>query len=64
MSEKTFLRVASAIFLLVAAVLLSRLAFKWEVVLAGWLVPVWLSAVAFAITAYLAYEGFRLGGKS
>ena len=64
MSAKTFLRIAGVIFLLVAVVHLLRLVFKWEVVLAGWSAPLWLSAVAFVIAAYLAYEGLRLSGRS
>jgi len=60
MSVKTFLRVSGVIFLVVAVVHLLRLVFQWEVILAGWPAPVWLSAVAFAIAAALAFEGFRL----
>jgi hypothetical protein len=60
MTVKIFLRVSGLIFLLVALVHLLRLVFKWEVILAGWPAPVWLSAVAFVIAAVLAYEGFRL----
>jgi hypothetical protein len=63
-STKTFLRLAGSIFLLAAVVHLLRLVFNWEVVLAGWPAPVWLSAVAFVIAASLAYEGFRLSGRS
>jgi len=60
MSVKTFLRVSGVIFLVVAVVHLLRLVLKWEVILAGWPAPVWLSAVAFVIAAALAFEGFRL----
>ena len=60
MSRKTFSILAGVIFLLVAAVHLLRLVFRWEVILAGWQVPLWISAVAFLIAASLAYEGFRL----
>ena len=62
MRVKTFLRV-SVIFLIVAVVHLLRLVFKWEVILAGWAAPVWLSAVAFVIAAALAYEGFQLSRR-
>jgi len=64
MSEKTFLRLAGVIFLFVAIVHLLRIVFKWEVVLAGWPAPVWLSDVAFVVAALLAYEGFRMSRKS
>jgi len=60
MSVKTFLRLSGVIFLLVAVVHLLRLVFKWEVILAGWPAPLWLSAIASVVAAALAYEGFRL----
>jgi len=52
--------VSGVIFLLAAGVLLSRLLLNWELVVDGWPVPLWFSAVAFVIAAALAYEGFRL----
>ena len=60
MSKNTFSSLAGAIFLIVAIAHVLRLAFKWEVIVAGWQVPMWLSAVAAVIAAYLAYEGFRI----
>ena len=60
MSRKTFSILAGVIFSLVAAVHVLRFVFRWEVTLAGWQVPPWISAVAFVIAAFLAYEGFRL----
>jgi hypothetical protein len=64
MSQKTFSLVAGLIFLLVAVMHVLRLAFKWEVVLNGWSVPMWVSAVAIVITAYLAFEGLKLSRRS
>ena len=63
MSRKTFTSLAGVIFLLVAAVHLLRLVFRWEVILAGWQVPLWISAVGFVLSAFLAYEGFRFSKK-
>lgn len=60
MSRNTYSLVAGAIFLIIAAGHALRLILKWEVVFAGWQLPLWVSAVAFVFTAYLAYEGFRL----
>ena len=60
MHRKTFTIVASVIFFLVAVVHVLRLVFKWEVILAGWHLPLWISVVALIIAASLAYEGFRL----
>jgi len=50
---------AGTIFLIVALAHALRLVFKWEVIVAGWLVPMWVSAVALVIAAYLAYVGLR-----
>jgi hypothetical protein len=64
MSQKTFSLVAGLIFLLIAVMHVLRLAFKWEVVVNGWSVPMWVSAVAIGIAAYLAFEGLKLGWRS
>ncbi len=60
MSKNMFSLVAGTIFLIVAVAHALRLAFKWEVIVAGWQVPMWLSGVAVVIAAYLAYEAFQL----
>jgi hypothetical protein len=59
MSKNKYSQLAGTIFLIVAVAHAMRLIFKWEVVFGGWQVPMWLSAVALMIAAYLAYEGFR-----
>ena len=59
MSRSTFSIVASAVFLVVAVVLFLRLVFRWEVLVAGWQVPRWISAVALVVAAFLAFEGFQ-----
>jgi hypothetical protein len=63
MAQKTFLLIASIIFLLIALGHLSRLVFKWSVLLGAWQVPLWVNGVALVIFAYLASEGFRLARK-
>jgi hypothetical protein len=60
MSKDAFSRLAGAIFLIVAVVHALRLIFQWQVIVAGWQVPLWVSVVAFVIAAYLAYEGLRM----
>lgn len=60
MSKDAFSQLAGTIFLAVAVVHALRLAFKWQVIVAGWQVPLWLSVVAFVMAAYLAYEGLRM----
>jgi hypothetical protein len=64
MSQKTFSLVVGLIFLLIAVMHVLRLALKWEVVLNGWSVPMWVSAVAIVITAYLAFESLKLSRRS
>ena len=60
LSKNTFPQLAAAIFLIVAVAHALRLIFKWVVSIGGWQVPMWVSAVAIVISAYLAYEGFRM----
>jgi hypothetical protein len=64
MTHKTFSLVASVIFLVIALGHLSRLVFKWSLLLAGWAVPFWVNGVALLVFAYLAFRGFRLAKKS
>jgi hypothetical protein len=63
MNQKTFSFVASAIFLLVALGHVLRLAFGWHAVVNMWVVPMWVSWVAFPISGFLAFEGFRLSRR-
>jgi hypothetical protein len=60
MSKDAFSRLAGAIFLVVAVVHALRLVFKWQVIVAAWQVPMWVSAVAFVIGVYLAYQGLQI----
>jgi hypothetical protein len=64
MNQKTFSLVVGLIFLLIAVIHILRLVFKWEAVLNGWVVPMWVSALALLITAYLAFEGLKLSRRS
>jgi hypothetical protein len=59
MSKNTFSLLSGTIFVIVAVAHALRLVLKWPVSVASWQVPMWLSAVAFVIAAYLAYEGLR-----
>ena len=62
MSQKAFSLVAGLIFLLVAAAHLLRLLLRWSVILNGWTVPMWVSAIAVVVAGLLAFEG--LGRRS
>jgi hypothetical protein len=59
MSQKTFSLVVGLVFLLIAVMHALRLALRWEAVVNGWSVPMWVSAVALLIAAYLAFEGLK-----
>ena len=64
MRQKTFSLVVGLIFLLIAVMHVLRLALMWEVVLNGWMVPMWFSAIAIVIMAYLAFESLKLSRRS
>jgi len=64
MRQKTFSLVVGLIFLLIAIMHGLRLAFRWEVILNGWSVPMWVSAVALVVAGYFAFEGLKLGRRS
>jgi hypothetical protein len=64
MSKDAFSRLAGVIFLIVAVVHALRFVFQWQVIVAGWQVPMWLSAVAIVVATYLAYEGLRTRKRS
>lgn len=64
MSKNTFALLAGTVFLIVAVAHALRLVLKWEVIVAGWQVPMWISAVAIIAAGYLAYEGFHMRKRS
>jgi uncharacterized membrane protein len=64
MNKNAFALLAGLIFLIVAVAHALRLAFKLQVVVANWQVPMWVSAVACVVAAYLAYEGFQIRKSS
>ena len=56
---KPFTTIAVAIFALMAIVHLLRLAFGWEVVVTGYVIPVWWSAVGIVVAGGLALMVWR-----
>jgi hypothetical protein len=64
MSQKMFSLAAGLIFLLVAVMHGLRLALRWEAVVNGWSVPMWVSALALVIAGYLAFEGLKPSMRS
>jgi hypothetical protein len=55
-----FLKIAAALFALVALGHLLRIAFEASVTIQGVSIPVWVSWPAFFVAGFLAYEGFDL----
>jgi hypothetical protein len=50
--------IASIVFLFAGTLHLLRIALQWDLLINGWLAPVWLSAVAVVLTYWLAWTGF------
>lgn len=59
--ERSYLMLAGIIFGIVAAAHLLRIFTGVEVTIATWSMPLWLSWLGTAITAYLSYMSLRLG---
>ena len=64
MNQKTFSLTAGVIFSLVALLHGLRLVFGWEAIIAGWVVPPWLSGLGLLVAGFLSYEGLRLSRKA
>jgi uncharacterized membrane protein YjjB (DUF3815 family) len=60
---KPFSIVAAVVFALVALVHLLRLVYGWEVTLAGWVVPLWVSVVGLIVAGGLAAMVWREAGR-
>jgi len=64
MDQKSYLKLAGAIFALVALAHLVRAAMGWPITIDGWNVPIWLSWVAFVIAGALGYFGWSLAKRA
>ena len=60
MTQRTFSLVTAMLFLLIALLYAVRLLRGWQITIEGAVVPLWGSWIGLAITAYLAWQGFRL----
>ena len=52
--KKPFTLIAIGIFSIIALLQLMRFILGWEVTVNGWIVPVWMSGIAFVVAAGLA----------
>ena len=60
MKQKTFNKIAAIVFLFAGALHLVRVFAGWDMVIDGFLVPVWVSLLVGIITIYLAYTAIRI----
>ena len=63
MDQKRYLTVAGAIFVAVALAHLVRAVMDWPIVIAGWIVPIWLSWLGFVIAGALGIFGLSLARR-
>ena len=64
MDRKQYLTLAGTIFVVVALAHLVRAVMDWPIVIAGWIVPMWLSWLAFVIAGALSYFGLTLARRT
>ena len=60
MNQRFYSLICGAVFLVVAAAHLTRLIAGWEIEIAGWTVPRWISAPGLIIPGALSAWGFVL----
>jgi len=60
MNQKTFNILASIIFGIVCILHFGRALLGWEMLINGWIMPIWISWLAFVILAVMAYHAFKL----
>jgi hypothetical protein len=63
MGERLYCTIAGVIFSIAALVHLGRLCAGWDLVLAGWLLPVWLTWIAFFLCGGLGGIGLWFGSR-
>lgn len=63
-SERTLLSIAGSVFLVVALVHFLRIVFGWSLVLGDFGIPLWLSWIGVAVTAYLSYSSFHFAFRT
>lgn len=60
MKQKTYNQLTCVIFLVITGLHILRLVLGWSANIAGWEVPMWLSVVAIAAGAFLAWSAYKL----
>lgn len=60
MNQKTYLQVTGLFFTAAGVVHVLRILSGWSANIAGWDIPIWVSAVGVVVTGYLAYSAYKL----
>lgn len=63
MNPRTYFLLCAAVFSLVAAAHLTRLIVGWELAIAGWTVPHWISVPGLIVSGFLSGWGFVLASR-
>jgi len=63
MNQKTYFVVCATVFLLVAAAHLTRLIVGWDITIAGWTAPHWISVPGLIVPGALSAWGFVLAAR-
>src|SRR5262245_42694660 len=63
MKQTTYALICGSVFLVVAAGHLTRLLFGWDVVIAGWRAPHWISIPGLIVPGALSVWGFTLAAR-
>lgn len=63
MSKQTFYYAVAGVFFIVAVAHLMRIAYGWEAVIGGVVIPVSLSWGAVVLAGYLGYRSYSFGKK-
>ena len=64
MSQRHYTLICGAVFSIVAAGHLARLILGWNVSIAGWMVPAWISIVGVCLPAALSAWGLTLASRA
>ena len=63
MNQRTYSLLCASIFFVVGAAHLTRLILGWDVMIAGWHAPHWISIPGLIVPALLAAWGFVLASR-
>jgi hypothetical protein len=64
MNQKMYFLSCGTVFFVVAAAHLARLIFGWEIAIAGWTIPHWISIPGFIVPGVLSVWGFVLASRA